>query len=103
MDLADFLFLIEERKLHFSRLDQLDDKLEGSLGAVDVMDRKREFEREVSSKGTDILQKYIPYSIKSNRKFFFVNCWTRNPHECSAYWQAYVEGKGVAIQSSVGH
>ena len=40
--------------------------------------------------------------IQKLREESFVNSWTKNEHESSLMWDAYIRREGVAIKSSIG-
>jgi hypothetical protein len=101
MDLASFLFLVEESSLHFSRLDKLEDKFEGSLGVINIRARQDQL-NEVPEQ---IREHFLNSSIRHNeegRKCIFVNCWSINEHESAALWKIFTKGNGIAIRSTIG-
>lgn len=98
MDLVKFISLLESKTLYFSRADLLGDPYEGSHPRLFP---KSDYTIEVkSSKG---VQKETLSSYKffeAHRRITFVNCWHMNKYESSAMWSQYIDGYGVAIQTS---
>lgn len=90
MSLTKFLFLIRNRKLHFHRIDDLMDKDEGVLSALD-------------KKYMSFFSNSIEWEeyLENDRKRSFVSCWINYPTEQSLMWYAYGKG-GVAIRTSAG-
>jgi hypothetical protein len=81
MPFTKFAWLIANKSLYFSRLDQHDDWWEGLLPKSSDNETK----------------KYIRY----NR---FINCWHMNESESDAMWKLYggSSGETIAIKTSVG-
>lgn len=99
VDLAKFLDLLENRRLHFSRLDQLGDPFEG-FWPKPVIDR---FPGGLGGSETPDPREYWARTIRSgvdlNRLWAFANCWHISEHESAAMWKVYAE-RGVAVQST---
>lgn len=86
---AQFLYLVEYSKLHFTRADKFDDKWE-----VLITDKDAAY--------YSIPIESIPNIRDREAKRIFVNCWTRSEHELSLMWKAYTSDKeGIAIKSTV--
>ncbi|MGO9611950.1 MAG: hypothetical protein ACLPX5_02835 [Dissulfurispiraceae bacterium] len=82
MSFAKFAWLIANKALYFSRLDQHRDKWEGTLPT------NRDFE-----------------TVRYTRYNRFINCWHMNEGESDAMWKLYGGsfGETVAIKTSIGH
>ncbi len=106
MDFSKFVSLIDTKSLHFSVIEKLEDKFEGSITQAD-------FEREMSNLNSLVsfapdfadvsVQVYDNHSDmrKLFRRLIYVNCWCMNEHESQAMWKLYVRSrKGVAIQTT---
>ena len=106
MDLGKFLNLLENSRLHFSRLDQMADPFEG-LPSTPVLEWPAMF-RTLIDQGelppdTSIMLDQSDQAhrrmIAFNRRTVYANCWHMNQHESEAMWKLYA-GKGIAIQST---
>lgn len=90
MPMPYFFYLLNQSKLYFSRVDNLEDKAE-----VLVSEKEKTFWK-------DILKDDIDKWVDFERKRVFVNCWIKSNTENSLMWSAYAEqGTGVAIKTSV--
>ena len=86
-----FMWLLEESKLYFCRMDKLEDKSELPATEIIAKSYRNEF-------------KNFKTYLENNKKKSFVNCWTISPHEESMMWNAYVNDEmGVAIKTTVGN
>ena len=128
LDLAKFIWLLENQKLYFSRLDLLGDPHEGSLPQF-VADRfysehlnydlalnyKKLVSEFGSEEGTLRFQAMVPHLIiqtdhmsnqqrsnnKSSSTHYYVNCWHMNNSESEAMWRLYCpNNNGIAIQTT---
>jgi hypothetical protein len=73
MSFARFVWMLKQKALWMSRIDQLDDAWEGLLGAGPVRIDQR----------------------------IFINCWTAQDSESHAMWSLYCRSKdGVAVQTT---
>ncbi|MBQ3324708.1 MAG: DUF2971 domain-containing protein [Muribaculaceae bacterium] len=86
MPINIFLKLINNRELHFHRIDSYNDKKEGTLTTID----KKIFRYFSNSK------EYW----ERERKRHYVSCWIESPHELALMWHTYGK-EGVAIKTSV--
>jgi hypothetical protein len=98
MDFARFVQLLENRQLWFSRTDQFEDPLEGTitdgewLYTPPTADEPPQF-RDASG---DLLS-------HMTRNTFFVSCWRMGSAESLAMWGLYGKGSGiVAVTTTVG-
>ena len=99
MSLAKFIWLLKEKKLFLSRLDELGDPYEGSH-TVKTIERLQEWlkRRGIPDRWTDLSADY-----RWNRAHTVVCCWHVNDYESEAMWRLYSnQGNGVAIQSTYG-
>jgi hypothetical protein len=101
MDFTKFESLMDRKALFFTRVDQLDDKFEGSLS-------KYVFNKSIEEKATreELLQlnrerKRFSPLYKSQRKEVAINCWHLNEYESVAMWKLHLKSdEGIAIQST---
>lgn len=111
MDLGKFIDLIQTSCLHFSRLDQMDDRWEGATSKLNG-----EFYKKIES-DPELLKKYYP-TLNINeeifrniqlaiskerealRKAIYINCWYLSNFESAAMWYLYSKSnESIAIQS----
>jgi hypothetical protein len=93
MDLAKFLLLLERRSLWFSRVDQFEDPLEGTL-----TDAEMEHLRAL-----DALESHRSIS-EYMRTTAYVSCWRAGQAESMAMWDLYGKGGGiVAVKTTAGN
>lgn len=86
-----FMWLLEESRLFFCRMDRLKDKAE--LPATEIIAKSYRNTLEDFRKCLNI-----------SKMESFVNCWTISPHEESVMWDAYANDEmGVAIKTTVGN
>jgi hypothetical protein len=97
MDVSKFLWLIAEKKLHFARLDQLQDGFEGS-STRRTLDGIRKFLEGIGqSKGWENFRRIY----RDSREKMYVNCWCCGDAESEAMWRLYCPDRnGVAIQTT---
>lgn len=94
MNLTKLLSLLDNERLYFARVHQMDDPFEGSMPMANA-------EKQLMSYyGT------TAYSGKSYRRRIrectALSCWHMNEHESDAMWKLYLSShEGVAIQSTV--
>jgi hypothetical protein len=97
LDLAKFVWLLENQKLYLSRLDFLNDPHEGSTPKLLAALRDQEF-RQL---GADQLVVDLPKINEQSRRSLYVSCWHLGDGESEAMWRLYCPGSnGVAIQTS---
>lgn len=83
MDLAKFIGLLDERRLHLTRLDHLDDPFEGTPVGPDA-----------PSPGEARAHGRV-------RRAVYVSSWYLGEHESEAMWRLYCPGgQGVALRTS---
>jgi hypothetical protein len=120
VDFAKFVSLLEERSLHFSRADQLEDPFEAASGSVDnrsrwdahyleffrnairtVPGRQEPASEEDVEKEAQRLLREFSEGAELDRKRLFVSCWHANAGESEALWRLYCSppSPGVAIQT----
>ncbi len=95
MDFAKFVEMIESRSLWFTRLDQLEDPLEGSHTDAELAGIRKNVEKRRANQ--------LIRLFRAARKELFVNCWRSGSTESLAMWDLYGKGSGiVAVKSTVG-
>jgi hypothetical protein len=101
MDFAGFVHLIETQILRFSRADQFEDPLEGTLTDAEL-EYIRSNPLPSEDFGITLRQAYVGMS-KLMRVSTYVNCWRAGDGESLAMWDLYGKGNGiVAVKSTVG-
>lgn len=97
LDLAKFIWLLENQKLYLSRLDLLNDPHEGSVSPLGAAIRGQ----QLRQLGGDQLATQFSQIMQQNRLSLFVNCWHLGNAESEAMWRLYCPGNnGVAIQTT---
>jgi hypothetical protein len=102
IDLAKFLLLLETRSLWFSRADQFEDPLEGTL-----TDAEMEHLRSRDVANPDRQWSFFEGLLRATRHMratAYVSCWRADEDESMAMWGLY--GKGgvtVAVKTTVGN
>jgi hypothetical protein len=97
--LPSLLCLLAKRRLHFSRIWELDDLSEGRISQAQVNDLGIDLEDEgrIELLPT-LLQMYTNFAMGCA-----ISCWHANETESVAMWQLYTTGDdGVAISTTVG-
>ena len=85
-----------EKKLWFSRADQLGDEHEGSLPEAMIEERKKRWPDEN-------FQKRLERGSKEGVKDVFVSCWSTQNPESYVMWKIFTQkATGIAIESTVG-
>ena len=97
LDLAKFIWLLDNEKLYLSRLDLLNDPHEGTTPKLLAALRDQQFRYL----GAEQLVTQIPQINQQSRKSMYVNCWHLGNSESEAMWRLYCPGdNGVAIQTT---
>lgn len=101
IDLHAFVYMLQNSKLYFRRIDKFEDPFEGTPPKIirDIYDRyvKKLNECCLSASTTTYENERRKY-----REFLYVNAWHMNPIESSAMWEIYsCQRKGIAIKSTV--
>lgn len=95
MDFARFIDMLENRALWFSRLDQLEDPLEGLHTDAELTNIRKHVEKESAEQ--------ILRVFRVARRELYVNCWREGRSESLAMWDLYGRGSGiVAVKTTVG-
>ncbi|AGB38055.1 DUF2971 domain-containing protein [Natronococcus occultus] len=99
MDLPQFVSLVEDEFLYFSRIDRFDDPFEGSLTQENLKYRNLR-------KGSDTAEEPIGQYRKSLNqeltKYTYADCWHLNDGESMAMWDLYTtRGYGIAITTTI--
>jgi hypothetical protein len=95
MDFARFVAMIESRSLWFTRLDQLEDPLEGTHTDAELTWIRQKNKKKHANQLIRV--------FRQARKEVFVNCWRSGSAESLAMWDLYGKGTGiVAVKSTVG-
>ncbi len=95
MDFAKFVDLLETKSLWLTRLDHLNDPLEGSHTDAELQGIRRYLEDEQAEKLIKV--------FRDARRGLYVNYWRAGRNESIAMWELCGKGNGiVAIKSTVG-
>lgn len=95
MDFARFVEMIESQSLWFSRVDQLEDPLEGTHTDAELAGIRKNLKKERAEQLIRV--------VRSGRTDIFVNCWRAGTAESLAMWDLFGKGSGVvAVKSTVG-
>lgn len=86
-DLAKTIHLLAAKTLHFTRIDQFDDRFEGSYPVQNLKDWESQYPKVGD--------------FNCWRKFGCVSCWYEADNESAAMWELYSKGhQGIAILST---
>lgn len=97
LDLAKFIWLLENKKLYLSRLDLLNDPYEGTTPRPLTVLR----DQQLHEHGAKQLAAQIPNINQQSRKSLYINCWHLGNAESEAMWRLYCPNdSGVAIQTT---
>lgn len=101
MSFTKFVSLLAKRALFFVRADRLDDRFEGTLGAMNLVPASRELVYGKKETSAQLLQ--VRNIVESMRKLLLVSCWHENEQESDAMWKIYSKIEdGVAIKTDFG-
>ena len=93
MDFWKFSDMLATSSLHFTRVDKLDDDLEGTWGPSGAFQAYESYGREYIAQ--------LKYWEKVFRTIGAVSCWHVNDFESKEMWDLYVrDNAGVAVQST---
>jgi len=100
-DLSSFLYLLLYKQLVFRRMDQFEDKLEGTIPEK----ARKEYEQYLvkmltSTEAFDRVGTEVEL-IKRYKMWCYVNCWTINNFENYALWKLYAKDEGVAVKTTI--
>ena len=106
MDLPELLYLLQEKKLWFSRLDMLGDPFEGSVEQT-ILEKVSFFSDDpnIPENLKPVTERLGRQSLKSflraQRMSAFVSCWTEEDQELMALWRSYQRSAySVAIRTT---
>ncbi len=104
LDFTKLISLLDSSELYFSRVDQFDDKFEGSL-PKSVASIREELYNSMVGKGTinpeDDDKNARFYITKFTKESIAASCWHVNDHESAAMWKLYLKSdEGIAIRST---
>ncbi len=101
MDFTKFVSMLDRNALFFTRVDQLDDKFEGSLSKyVIAPELEEKATPEERLKIQEYRKRFSPH-YEHQRKTLAVNCWHMNEDESAAMWKLYSKSdEGIAIEST---
>ena len=95
MDFTRFMDLLESRSLWFTRLDQLEDPLEGTHTDAELAGIRGHLPQK---RANEIIRVF-----RQAKRGLYVNCWRSGKAESLAMWDLYGKGSGnIAIKSTVG-
>jgi hypothetical protein len=99
MSFAKLVWMLQKKRLWFSRADLLDDKWE-------VMIDTPQLNSIITSRPPSISAEQVieqtGSEVKARREQTFINCWTSSEHENHALWRIYCPSpESVAIQTTL--
>jgi hypothetical protein len=104
MDLSQFIYLLNESCLYFSKLREFDDKWEGFFPNAmnELMKENPIFQYTKPFTNEKQALEMVRTYFKQQQHCYGVNCWHLNEVESVAMWKLYTSGiDGVAIQTTV--
>ena len=103
MDFAKFLDLLEKQSLWFSRLDQFEDPLEGTLTDAEI-EHLRSVDADNAAQGMPPISDGYLRGTKYMRTTAYACCWRAGAWESLAMWDIFGKGSGiVAVKTTVGN
>src|SRR5213595_3299669 len=81
---AQFVAMLQQEALFFSRLGKYHDPFEGSLPAANWS--KRQVLKEAGGKAEWVSEPFQE-AVKKLRRYICVSCWHESPHESAAMWK----------------
>ncbi len=101
LDFAKFVDMLERKRLHFARLDQLGDPFEGapSDGTIALLRAWEERHPVDTVSGEASWRIQARDTFLMNSLLMYVNCWHMNEYESMAMWRLYSR-EGIAIRST---
>lgn len=102
MDLAKFVSLLQDKALHFSRIDRQDDNYEGSITRAMVVERRQKWAYMSDDEYARAFPPPKPGSQEALFQWVYVNCWHMNEVESAGMWSLYQSGQlqGIALRST---
>jgi hypothetical protein len=96
VDLYRLLDLVQTSGLHLTRVDQMEDRWEGSFSSVNVAHRPK-----IYGEHWPAVSSAFPGMYAFTRAHVYVNCWYMGSDESYAMWRLYdASGKGVAVRTT---
>jgi hypothetical protein len=93
MDFTQFVSMLENKGLFFTRADLLEDKFEGTMSRPTL-----EFVKQLSVDPEEFAKQ-----CKFTKGWTFVNCWHINDNESAAMWKIYSTSKeSICVQTIYG-
>jgi len=101
MDFTQFISLLENDELFFSKASEYDDPFEGSL----PQSHEEEAREDVFfDKSINWAVELLPKFRKICKKYTYLSCWHLNNGESAAMWDIYLKSnQGICIQSTVNN
>lgn len=107
---SQFLWILQEKSLYLSRLDQLDDPFEGYSPVknleedIEAMQDRDPFEALSVDPNLGDPEERIKEKYEFVRRLSLVNCWSDGEEDSLSMWKSYLpSGDGVAIRSTFGN
>ncbi len=92
MSFAQFVAMLQQEALFFSRLSKYRDPFEGSLPAAHWSKRQV---LECNGGKNEWVGEPFQEEVKKLREHLCVSCWHESPHESAAMWELYGSGKEI--------
>jgi hypothetical protein len=92
MSFAQFVAMLQQDALFFSRLSKCRDHFEGSLPVAN-WSKRQVLEQEGGN--AKWISEPFQEEVKQLREYLCVSCWHESPHESAAMWELYGSGKEI--------
>ena len=97
MNFAQFVSMLKESSLFFTRIDKFGDPFEGLPGLVN-----RELHSDWYTDLPDERRNEMPGNWNILRRYIAANCWHCNEYESEAMWNRYSHGSdGIAVKTKL--
>jgi hypothetical protein len=105
MDFTRYVAMLEEQGVFFARVDQLNDRFEGSIPEPSAQ-QYAEVQRELRDAGVRLNgEQRLPYRelLRRVRPWVLVSSWHQNEQESAAMWALYGHSENaIAVRSTYG-
>ncbi|MDP8239772.1 MAG: hypothetical protein P9X24_11845 [Candidatus Hatepunaea meridiana] len=104
LDLPKFIAMLQNNSLYFSRIDLLNDPMEGAIQRERLIQMANEAERNGKSELSNMIHHNLKATYSTTNDYLlpstYVNCWSMAEFESIGMWNQFVKGIGIAIKSS---
>lgn len=96
LDFSKFVSLLDRKALFFARADTLGDPFEGSYSKANLKYRPTVYQGKIPEQ----VLKSASLVFREIRRYTVLSCWNICEYDSAALWKLYLNGDGVAIQST---